>query len=170
MSSLLCFSFLYRSRQSHHFTTSPLHHSPLTTHHPPPTTKQNNHRQFCSLYQSTVYSNLVRPSVAYTPFTEIFVPILLSTPVIANYSPRSLIVINCRTYEAYRTVLFFGGVFFFVITERSNQVQYVSVGRELRTSPSGIGNSSYELPEDLQGCDEAALPLSHTKLLVRGGT
>ena len=44
------------------------------------------------------------------------------------------------------------------------------VGRELRTSPSGIGNSSYELPEDLQGCDEAALPLSHTKLLVRGGT
>ena len=45
-----------------------------------------------------------------------------------------------------------------------------SVGRELRTSPSGIGNSSYELPEDLQGCDEAALPLSHTKLLVRGGT
>ena len=45
-----------------------------------------------------------------------------------------------------------------------------NVGRELRTSPSGIGNSSYELPEDLQGCDEAALPLSHTKLLVRGGT
>ena len=41
----------------------------------------------------------------------------------------------------------------------------------LRTSPSGIGNSSYfELPEDLQGCDEAALPLSHTKLSVRGGT
>ena len=56
-----------------------------------------------------------------------------------------------------------------------SSVQYVyivrvSVGRELRTSPSGIGNSSYELPEDLQGCDEAALPLSHTKLLVRGGT
>ena len=50
------------------------------------------------------------------------------------------------------------------------RVMSVSVGRELRTSPSGIGNSSYELPEDLQGCDEAALPLSHTKLLVRGGT
>ena len=46
----------------------------------------------------------------------------------------------------------------------------IGVGRELHTSPSGIGNSSYELPEDLQGCDEAALPLSHTKLLVRGGT
>ena len=44
------------------------------------------------------------------------------------------------------------------------------VGRELCTSPSGIPYSSYELPEDLQGCDEAALPLSHTKLLVRGGT
>ena len=47
---------------------------------------------------------------------------------------------------------------------------YQTVGRELRTSPSGIGNPSYELPEDLQRCDEAALPLSHTKLLVRGGT
>ena len=44
------------------------------------------------------------------------------------------------------------------------------VGQELRTSLSGIGNSSYELPKDLQGCDEAVLPLSHTKLLVRGGT
>ena len=44
------------------------------------------------------------------------------------------------------------------------------VGQELRTSPSGIGNSSYKLPEDLQGCDEAVLSLSHTKLLVRGGT
>ena len=44
------------------------------------------------------------------------------------------------------------------------------VGWELCTSLSGIGNSSYKLPEDLQRCDEAALPLSHTKLLVRGGT
>ena len=44
------------------------------------------------------------------------------------------------------------------------------VGQELRTSPSGIGNSSYKLPKDLQECDEAVLPLSHTKLLVRGGT
>ena len=54
--------------------------------------------------------------------------------------------------------------------ESVGMVAWVGVGRELRTSPSGIGNSSYELPEDLQGCDEAALPLSHTKLLVRGGT
>ena len=43
------------------------------------------------------------------------------------------------------------------------------VGWELCTSLSGIGNSSYELPEDLQRCDEAVLPLSHTKLLVQGG-
>ena len=43
------------------------------------------------------------------------------------------------------------------------------VGQELRTSPSGIGNSSYELPEDLQRCDEVVLPLSHNKLLVQGG-
>ena len=33
-------------------------------------------------------------------------------------------------------------------------------------SPSGIENSSYKLPKDLQECDKAALPLSHTKLLV----
>ena len=58
-------------------------------------------------------------------------------------------------------MMFYGGL---------TTYSYVDVGRELRTSPSGIGNSSYELPEDLQGCDEAALPLSHTKLLVRGGT
>ena len=43
------------------------------------------------------------------------------------------------------------------------------VGWELCMSPSGIGNSLYKLPENLQGCDKAALPLSHTKLLVQGG-
>ena len=33
-------------------------------------------------------------------------------------------------------------------------------------SLSGIGNFSYKLPEDLQGCDKAVLLLSHIKLLV----
>ena len=36
-------------------------------------------------------------------------------------------------------------------------VRYIFVGRELRTSLSGVGNSSYELPEDLQGCDEDSI-------------
>ena len=41
------------------------------------------------------------------------------------------------------------------------------VGWELCTSSSGIGNSLYKLPEDLQKCDKVVLPLSHTKLLVQ---
>ena len=52
---------------------------------------------------------------------------------------------------------------------------YEALGQQPNSIPADpratcTKNGEFELPEDLQRCDKAALPLSHTKLSVRGGT